>query len=83
MSDEPYLIDLGNNYKVSFRRGRDGVISLEVHTKLDSITKEAYVRIMMAVLHYMGAEGFFDGWLPKELAIYNKFGQLIPVQNLS
>lgn len=82
MSGEPYLIDLGN-YRVSFRRGADGIIAMEVHTKLEQVTKENYVKVMMGVLHYMGQEGFFDGWIPQQLVIYDKFGQIVPVQNLS
>lgn len=80
--NEPHLINIGN-YQVSFHRDVNGIVTMEVHTKLEAVTKELYIQTMMSVLHYMGSEGFFDGWLPQQLAIYDKFGQLVPVQNMS
>lgn len=82
MNDEPYLINLGN-YQISFRHDENGIITMEVHTNLESVSKENYAKIMMNVVQYMGDEGFFDGWIPQQLSIYDKFGQIVPVQNLS
>ena len=82
MNNDMHLIDLGN-YQISFHRDVNGIITMEVHTKLKSVTREKYVEIMMCVLYYMGNEGFFEGWIPQQLAIYYRFGQLVPVQNLS
>ena len=60
-----------------------GRITLEVRTKLDTITKQQYVRIMMWTLQYLGSQGFFDNQLPSQLAIYNKFGQLQRAEDMA
>jgi len=81
MNANANLIDLGN-YQVGFHKDVNSVITMEVHTKLVNLNRVQYTQIMMSVLHYMGSEGFFEGWLPQQLAIYDKFGQIVPVEKM-
>jgi hypothetical protein len=76
------MMNLGN-YQINAHEDVFHRITLEIRTKLDTITKEQYVRITMSVLQYMGREGFFDKRLPNQLAIYNKFGQLQRVEDMA
>ena len=82
MNANANLIDLGK-YQIAFHRDANSIITMEVHTKLESINRMQYTQIMMSVLHYMGSEGFFDGWLPQQLAIYDKFGQIVPIEKMT
>lgn len=81
MNANANLIDLGK-YQITFHKDTNSIITMEVHTKMNSINRVQYTQIMMSVLHYMGSEGFFDGWLPQQLAIYDKFGQIVPIEKM-
>jgi hypothetical protein len=50
---------------------------VEVYTKHDELPAQQYCQIMHDVMHYLGAEGFFNESLPSKFGIYNKFGQLV------
>lgn len=75
------LINLGD-YQIAFHRDVNSIITMEIHTKLMNLNRMQYTQIMMTVLHHMGSEGFFDGWLPQQLAIYDKFGQIVPIERV-
>ena len=66
-------IDWGS-YRIVFNRNDDGVIRMDIHTKLESIKEEEYAQIINCTFNGMGNEGFFDHWLPQQLAVFDKFG---------
>ena len=82
MNANANLIDLGK-YQIAFHRDKNSIITMEVHTKLESINRMQYTQVMKNVLHYMGTEGFFDGWLPQQLEIYDKFGQIVLTEKMT
>lgn len=55
----------------------DKRLLVEVYTKHDELPPQQYCRIMNDVMHYLGAEGYFNETLPSKFAIYNKFGQMV------
>lgn len=58
-----------------------GKMKLEVHTRLDVISKLEYTKIMRIVMSYMGREGFFDDSLPSELLIHDRAGNVVNIEN--
>lgn len=69
-----YLVSL-NTYPAT------GKMKLEVHTRLDVISKTEYTRIVKAVMTYMGSEGFFDSALPEKFLIHDKAGNVVNIEN--
>ena len=67
------------NYQIVFSRAADGVITMEVHTKLETDDLMQYGKTMENILHNMKIEGFFDNWIPQKITIYNKFDKIMPV----
>lgn len=69
-------MELGT-YKVKLTKyPADKRLLVEVYTKFDEINDQHYCRIMNDVMHYLGAEGYFNEALPSNFGIYDKFGQL-------
>ena len=69
-------------YKITVGRNKMGLIELEIRTIVETMTAEEYCTIMKSVIHYLGKEGYFDNELPSSFAIYNKYGQLLRIEDL-
>lgn len=73
---------LFGNYLVSLNiYPATGQTKLEVHTRLDVISKIEYTRIVKAVMTYMSSEGFFDSSLPSKFLIHDKAGCVVNIEN--